>query len=115
MDLDILCHVEDGSQIIMHTFGYGSDHDAGHLSSYTERHLLLCRERFTAFGGALGGVLSVVAQNAVLHIDVPPESMATGVELVNVHHKNKIAREDGSVTVVSVTSTPKRAATFSLK
>ena len=96
----------EGSQITMHTFGYGSDHDSNMLrdiSQATSGGTYYFVENdsnvLTAFGDALGGILSVVAQNAVLHIDVPPESMATGVELVNVHHKNKIAREDGSVTV----------------
>lgn len=53
----------------------------------------------SAFGDALGGILSVVAQNVVLTISVPAEARALGAKLVDVHHDNKEKQSDGSFKV----------------
>jgi hypothetical protein len=53
----------------------------------------------STFGDAMGGVLSVVAQSAVVTISVPLTAAALGVEIVNVHHKDKIQRGNGSYTI----------------
>lgn len=97
----------DGSPpISMHSFGYGQDHNSTLLQQMAE-----CSPGGTyyfvendsnvssAFGDALGGVLSVVAQTAILHLSVSEEAKSLGVEIVDVHHVNKAKKEDGSYTV----------------
>ena len=92
--------------ISIHCFGYGSTHDSNMLQKiseatpggsyyFVENH----SDVLTAFGDALGGVFSVVAQNVVLTITVPEESRDLGVKIINVHHKNKIQRTDKSYAV----------------
>lgn len=53
----------------------------------------------TAFGDALGGVFSVVAQNVVLKITIPPESKDRGVEILKVYHKDKVEHRDTTYSV----------------
>lgn len=53
----------------------------------------------SAFGDALGGILSMVAQNAVLTVKVPTTAAAANVQIQKVHHDNAIKRENGSYTV----------------
>jgi Mg-chelatase subunit ChlD len=95
-----------GSSITLHCFGYGSDHDSCALRSISQAtpggtYYFVEDDSnvLTAFGDALGGVFSVVAQNAVLHITIPAESEAFGVDILKVFHKNKIKREDKSYSV----------------
>jgi len=92
--------------ISLHCFGYGSDHDSRMLQAISDAtpggtYYFVENDSniLTAFGDALGGVLSVVAQNAVLDISVPEESMELGVSIVRVHHKNVVSRQDGSFSI----------------
>ena len=92
------------SPISMFCFGYGSDHNADMLrdiSDATESgsyyHVEQDSDVGSAFGDAMGGILSVVAQSAVLTIRVPEE--AHGVEIKEVHHERVIKRENGAYTV----------------
>lgn len=103
---DIVQETTQQPTITLHCFGYGPDHDSRMLQSISEAtpggtyyfvekdsHVL------NAIGDALGGVLSVVAQSAVLHITVPHDSKALGVEIIKVHHINKVLKPDGSYLV----------------
>jgi hypothetical protein len=85
-------------------FGYGSDHNSDMLSAIakeTQGGAYYFIEHGTesnvasAFGDALGGVLSVVAQSAVLRISLPPFATDKGIKIVKVCHDNAILREDG--------------------
>ena len=48
----------------------------------------------SASGDAIGVVLSVVAQSAVVTISVPPEAAGAGVKISDVHHNDKVLREN---------------------
>jgi hypothetical protein len=52
-----------------------------------------------AFGEALGGILSVLAQNTVVKIDIPEEAKALGVSILDVKHDKAEKQSDGSFTV----------------
>lgn len=93
-------------QVAIHCFGYGSDHDREMLrdiSQATEGGSYYFVENdsdvSTAFGDALGGILSVVAQNTVLQLDVAPEASKQGVKIVNVLHDKAVKQDDGSFKV----------------
>jgi len=102
------CLGSNGGQnpIPIHCFGYGSDHDREML-----RDISLATEGGTyyyvgndsdvssAFGDALGGVLSVVAQNTMVSLKVPQESANNGVSILNVKHDNAKIKPDGSYSV----------------
>jgi hypothetical protein len=47
----------------------------------------------SAFGDAMGGLLTVVAQSAVLTLSVPPNAATKGVKILNIYHKEHIKRE----------------------
>ncbi|KAL3936229.1 MAG: hypothetical protein SGBAC_008413 [Bacillariaceae sp.] len=47
----------------------------------------------------MGGLMSVMAQSAVLKISVPPAAAECGVRIREVHHGKKVDRGDGSFTV----------------
>jgi von Willebrand factor type A domain len=90
--------------ISMFCFGYGSDHNAAILrdiASATETgsyyYVKDDSDVGSAFGDAMGGILSVVAQSAVLTVQVPPESR--GVEIKKVHDERAIQRDNGTYTV----------------
>ena len=94
------------SSIGIHCFGYGSDHDQVMLSEIanvaeggTYYFVQNDSDVLTAFGDALGGVLSVVAQNVILHISVPQEALTHGVRILNIHHDRATKLEDGSYRV----------------
>mmetsp|Transcript_2413 Transcript_2413/g.4479 ORF Transcript_2413/g.4479 Transcript_2413/m.4479 type:complete len:555 (+) Transcript_2413:2636-4300(+) len=93
------------SEIVIHCFGYGVDHDRemlGAISKVTQGGTYYFVDKdsdvSSAFGDALGGVLSVVAQNATIQIKVPPESSALGVAITNVKHDKAVKQQeiDGS-------------------
>lgn len=52
-----------------------------------------------AFGDALGGIMSVVAQSVTAKIKVPAAAQAMGVEIVKIYHDQTTRREDGTYTV----------------
>lgn len=87
----------------IHCFGYGSDHDQDMLSdisSATEGGSYYFVDQdsdvSSAFGDALGGVLSVVAQNTVVKLSVPSEASEHGVSILNVRHDKAVKQADGS-------------------
>jgi von Willebrand factor type A domain len=103
-------------------FGYGTDHDAALLQAMAEASLggyyFVEKQADVggAFGDALGGIMSVVAQQVVLHIQVPNSDCSsearhfTGIEIVKVHggdmSKAAVAvdsiqrHDDGSYSVI---------------
>lgn len=99
--LPVLSNMLEGSGISLHTFGYGSNHNAdllraiataGNGSYYFVEGVDDIRG---AFGDCLGGVLSVVAQNLELTIEA-----VNGATITKVHHKSAKAVEPGRVYTV---------------
>jgi hypothetical protein len=91
----------------IHCFGYGQDHDSTMLkgiSSATEGGTYYYVEKETevvsAFGDALGGLLSVVAQNVSVTLSVPKVSAEKGVSITAVDHDSAVALPNGSYRVV---------------
>jgi len=89
--------------VAIHCFGYGSDHDTEMLcdiSQVTEGGTYYFVEKdsdvSSAFGDALGGILSVVAQNTVLTFNGSNEF---GVRIIDIMHDKAVRQEDGSFTV----------------
>jgi Mg-chelatase subunit ChlD len=94
-----------GPPISMHCFGYGTNHNAELL-----RQVALAASGSyyfvendtnvgSAFGDCLGGVLSVVAQSAVVMIQPCQEALDLGMKIFTVHHDQSIQRDNGSYTV----------------
>lgn len=86
-------------------FGYGTDHNGRLLqamaSSIMGSYYFVQNDSDVggAFGDALGGILSVVAQSTVLTIEVSPEAQAMGAGIVKVYHDSAINRGNGVYTV----------------
>lgn len=87
-------------------FGYGSDHNSDLLQALAESttgggyyFVENDSDVYTAFGDAMGGIMSIMAQSAILKISVPPEAAANGVKIRDARHDKKIDRGDGSFTV----------------
>ncbi len=94
------------SPITILCFGYGSDHDSKMLLGISQAfpsgsYYFVQDEKdvFPAFGDALGGVFSVVAQNISLVLFVPADSRRLGAKIVNVYHPNKVKRNDSSYAI----------------
>eukprot|EP00558_Chaetoceros_sp_UNC1202_P010361 CAMPEP_0197247104 /NCGR_PEP_ID=MMETSP1429-20130617/26099_1 /TAXON_ID=49237 /ORGANISM="Chaetoceros sp., Strain UNC1202" /LENGTH=468 /DNA_ID=CAMNT_0042707933 /DNA_START=167 /DNA_END=1573 /DNA_ORIENTATION=- len=92
--------------VAVHCFGYGADHDREMLdgiSTATEggTYYFVGQDSdvSSAFGDALGGVLSVVAQNAVVNIQVAPNASELGVSIVNVKHPKAAKQVDRSYAI----------------
>lgn len=92
--------------ISLHTFGYGTDHNEEllqNMANATEGGTYYFVEDDksvgVAFGDAIGGVVSVVAQNAVVQVQVPPAAAAMGVKIDKIHHDQAMQRDDGSFSV----------------
>ena len=92
---------EKRAPITLHTFGYGTDHDSallGDLAAVTKGGSYYFVENDssvgTAFGDALGGVLSVVAQSVVVTI-----KPSQGNRIRKVFHEDAIQRDNGIFTV----------------
>lgn len=101
-----LQQTEGNTPITIHTFGYGSDHNAKLLRDITQSthggsYYFVEKDSdvASAFGDALGGILSVVAQNATVTIIIPPEAAMLGVRILDVHHQHKSKQPDGSYKV----------------
>lgn len=95
-----------GAPVSLFCFGYGSDHNSEMLEAISEAtpgggyyFVENDSDVFTAFGDAMGGIMSVMAQSAVLKISVPPAAAEAGVKIREVHHDKKVDRGDGSFTV----------------
>ena len=98
--------VANKKPISLFCFGYGGDHNSQMLigiSNATPGGGYYFVERNSdvadAFGDAMGGLLSVVAQSAYVHISVPPEAVLKGVKILNVYHKQAVKRSETSYTV----------------
>jgi len=92
--------------INLFTFGYGQDHNVNlleGLADSTEGGSYYFVEDVDgvgeAFGDALGGVFSVVAQNAVVIVDVPEQAAAEGVSVAKIHHDKVVRPGDGSFAI----------------
>jgi Mg-chelatase subunit ChlD len=95
-----------GAPVSLFCFGYGSDHNSEMLRAISEvtpggAYYFVENDSdvSTAFGDAMGGLLSVTAQSAVLKLSVPPPAAAMGVKIRDIHHDEKVDRGDGSYTV----------------
>jgi len=89
--------------VAIHCFGYGSKHDREMLrdiSHVTEGGTYYFVEKdsdvSSAFGDALGGILSVVAQNTILTFNASNEF---GIRIIDILHDKAVKKEDGSFTV----------------
>jgi von Willebrand factor type A domain len=96
------------SQASLICFGYGSDHNSEMLPAISKEthggaYYFINNGSESnvayAFGEAIGGVLSVVAQGAMLTISEPPSAKESGVQIVKVHHDEAILREFGTYSV----------------
>lgn len=99
--------VEEGhnphtSPISLHTFGYGSEPDGSLLKAMANAtsggSFYSVRDNTqvaSAFGDAIGGILSVVAQNLTVKVSVCPEAAKDGAEIIAVHHERKKEISDG--------------------
>jgi len=97
---------EKTNNISIQCFGYGLDHNSdmlGDVAQATEGGSYYFVNSDTdisaAFGEALGGILSVLAQNTVVKIDIPEEAKALGVSILDVKHDKAEKQSDGSFTV----------------
>jgi Ca-activated chloride channel homolog len=97
-----------GSPISLVCFGYGGDHNSRMLSAIAKEtpggayYFIDHKEESNvavAFGEAMGGILSVVAQSAVLTISLPPFAAEKGINIVNIHHEEAISRGEGIYSV----------------
>ena len=98
--------IDVAAPIPIHCFGYVGSHDSRILRMIADAtpggtYYFVDNDTNvkSAFGDAVGGVLSVVAQSAVVTISVPLAAAALGVEIVDVHHKDKIQHSNGSYTI----------------
>jgi len=96
----------DSRPVAIHCFGYGTDHDhemLGDISKATEGGSYCFVDKdsdvSSAFGDALGGVLSVVAQNTFVRIKVPLEASELGVSILHVKHDKAEKQPDGSYKI----------------
>lgn len=95
------CNSGNRAPVTLHTFGYGTDHNSallGDLAAVTQGGSYYFVENDssvgTAFGDALGGVLSVVAQSVVVTIKPSQEN-----RIRKVFHEEAIQRDNGVFTV----------------
>mmetsp|Transcript_69362 Transcript_69362/g.104610 ORF Transcript_69362/g.104610 Transcript_69362/m.104610 type:complete len:534 (+) Transcript_69362:54-1655(+) len=98
--------VRNTKPVSLFCFGYGGSHNSEMLRSISDAtpggaYYFVERDSdvSTAFGDAMGGLLSVVGQSAYVHISVPPEAKLQGVKILKVHHKEAIKRSDTAYTV----------------
>jgi len=95
----------DEDPVSLFCFGYGKDHDSKTLRAMADAapgggsYYFVEKDEdvATAFGDAMGGLMSVVAQSAVISLSVP--CMTPGAKILKVFHAESIEREDGSYTV----------------
>jgi Ca-activated chloride channel family protein len=87
-------------------FGYGTQHNSGTLRTMADASpggayyfVEEDEDVSAAFGDAMGGLLSVVAQSAVVALSVPPASAAKNVKILTVHHDETVERDYGTFTV----------------
>ena len=88
--------------ISLHTFGYGAEPDGNLLRSMAKMtsggSFYAVRDNdhvASAFGDAIGGILSVVAQNVTMTISVPEVAAEQGTKIITVHHDKKTEISEG--------------------
>lgn len=99
---------QDLSPVSLLCFGYGNDHNAPMLrdiadATETGSYYFVQSDSdvSSAFGDALGGLVSIVAQSAVLTLISPSKD----VQILCVHHDSAIRREDASASTNGATYT----------
>jgi Mg-chelatase subunit ChlD len=91
--------------VSMYCFGYGSGHDEHLLASLSAAasgsYYNIDEDSAVdgAFGDALGGIVSMVAQNATATFRLHPDALAQGARMVKIHHHAVVERENGSFSV----------------
>lgn len=105
-DISMKSETKDSPPISLHCFGYGADHDSQFLRQVsnatpggTYYFVKDDSNVGAAFGDALGGILSVVAQSAMVNIKVPPEASDLGVKIIKIYHAEKLQRDKDSYSV----------------
>lgn len=99
------CLARCSSTCSIHCFGYGSQHDSKLLSQMAESTMGSYyfieddRSVIRAFGIALGGVFSVVAQNVTISFQVPIEASSMGVSVTEVMHESTGKCENDSLYI----------------
>ena len=100
------CLGDEECPVPIHCFGYGSDHNRELLRDIsmvnaggTYYYVSNDDDVSSAFGDALGGVLSVVAQNTNLTLKVPAEAANLGAQIISVRYDDVIKNADGSYSV----------------
>lgn len=110
--------------ISLHCFGYGENHDSSFLQNVASAtsggtYYFVDKDSNvgSAFGDAMGGILSVVAQSAVVNITVPQYAADFGVEITKVYHPQSLKRDNGthSVTVGDFYAEESRDVLFEVK
>ena len=98
--------VDSRPAISLHTFGYGASHNSTLLREMASAsdggsYFFIEEDKDVgrAFGDALGGILSVVAQTATLTVDVPASAKDLGVEIIEVCHDQALKRDTGAFTI----------------
>ena len=88
--------------ISLHTFGYGRAPDSKLLMSMARvtpgGSFYSVRDNSqiaSSFGDAIGGILSVVAQQVTLTISVPEDAAELGAKIITIHHDKKTEISDG--------------------
>lgn len=88
--------------ISLHTFGYGPEPDHKLLREMAKSTAGGSfypvgdnSQVASAFGDAIGGILSVVAHDVSLTFSVPVEAARLGSEIIAVHHENKTEIAEG--------------------
>jgi von Willebrand factor type A domain len=92
-------------RLSMYCFGYGSGHDEHLLAKISAAasgsYYNIAEDSAVdgAFGDALGGIMSMVAQNATASFRLHPDAQAQGARIVKIHHSEVVERENGSFSV----------------
>eukprot|EP00549_Striatella_unipunctata_P003777 CAMPEP_0118692340 /NCGR_PEP_ID=MMETSP0800-20121206/11220_1 /TAXON_ID=210618 ORGANISM="Striatella unipunctata, Strain CCMP2910" /NCGR_SAMPLE_ID=MMETSP0800 /ASSEMBLY_ACC=CAM_ASM_000638 /LENGTH=502 /DNA_ID=CAMNT_0006590297 /DNA_START=208 /DNA_END=1716 /DNA_ORIENTATION=- len=93
--------LSDTNNISLYCFGYGEDHDGNLLAQMAQTtpsgtYYFIQQDSHvkTAFGDALGGILSVVAQNVSLTIRVDESARNMGVSIVKIHNDDAVQLDD---------------------
>eukprot|EP00118_Oscarella_pearsei_P016617 m.160683 g.160683 ORF g.160683 m.160683 type:complete len:582 (+) comp38777_c0_seq15:74-1819(+) len=92
-----------GVAAIVHTFGFGSDHNATLLEAISEEgggsyYYIADNEKIPeSFADCLGGLLSTVGQNVALNI-----ASTDGAKLTKVHHRRAGATDRGTHSTVNL-------------
>jgi Mg-chelatase subunit ChlD len=97
---------DSGKRTPIHCFGYGEDHDSEMLRDIAQAseggsYYFVNNDSdvSSAFGDALGGVLSVVAQNTIVSLKVPQTAANAGILITEVKHDKAVKNHDGTYSI----------------